>query len=131
MRERAVTAMRSTCAFAEGLRGSRVTGQIVNPFGCFSDATDFLLMAKKGSDSLGATAPRRSTHPRRRSGAVHRGAARRTVGKLGRRWPDYGLARGPAGAIHKLAPEAKRRVQSIIEFLEAKPRPPTTKRLTR
>ncbi|MGP5227479.1 SDR family oxidoreductase [Arthrobacter rhombi] len=40
--------LRSKNAFAEVLRRSTVAGQIVNPSGCFSDITDFLLLAQKG-----------------------------------------------------------------------------------
>lgn len=39
---------RSKHAFAQVLRRSRLSTQIVNPSGYFSDITDFLLMAKKG-----------------------------------------------------------------------------------
>lgn len=40
--------MRSKYAFTQALKRSAVAGQLVNPSGYFSDATDFLRMAQKG-----------------------------------------------------------------------------------
>lgn len=37
---------------------------------------------------------------------------------------------GAARAIRKLSPEAKRRVQALIELLAVEPRPPAAKKLT-
>jgi mRNA interferase RelE/StbE len=56
------------------------------------------------------------------------------AGRETRPWPDvtYTVQILPVAvrAIRKLPPEAKRRVQAMIELLEQDPRPPAGKKLT-